>query len=483
MPTRNLIWMSLALAIAVLARGSGDRTPHGSRLGEIIAAVERSYIERIDADALFDAAVQGVMSKLDENSRYVSREDRADFEASIDLEFCGVGLELVGGDSGEGDAGTKRYLEVDGLLPESPAWRAGLSAGDSILAIDGVSTRGMPTSQAVARLRGRAGSRVVVTVAGSGADAAGMVIRDVELVRESIRIESVLGDRRRNDGSWDWRLEGRPDVAFIRLTGFGERTREDLERAITQTLADNRPSGLVLDLRGNPGGLLTTAVEVADLFLDSRELIVATRRRPADRSVGDGSGPAPGDAIEAAADRRLASAGDILDGLPMAVLVDGETASAAEIVAAALQDHARARIFGVRTFGKGTVQQILPLFSDGGLLKVTSSEYLRPNGKAIGRGGLGAGESWGVMPDVGLESAMGRDARRQLAAWRRQRDLVRPKVDLVRPRSVPDTVHRSNVSSLADSPERIDAVLGRAVGWLTSIPAPRTPEKNSPPRR
>lgn len=481
MPTRNLIWMSLALAIAVLACGSGDRTPHGRRLGEIIAAVERCYIDRIDADALFDAAVQGVMGKLDENSRYVSREDRADFEASIDLEFCGVGLELAGGDFG--DAGTKRYLEVDGLLPESPAWRAGLSAGDAILAIDGVSTRGMPTSQAVARLRGRAGSRIVVTVAGSGADAAGTVVRDVELVRETIRIESVLGDRRRNDGSWDWRLEGRPEVAFIRLTGFGERTREDLERAITQTLADNRPSGLVLDLRGNPGGLLTAAVEVADLFLDSRELIVATRRRPADRSVGDGSGPAQGDSVEAAADRRLASAGDILDGLPMAVLVDGETASAAEIVAAALQDHGRARIFGGRTFGKGTVQQILPLFSDGGLLKVTSSEYLRPNGKAIGRGGLGAGESWGVMPDVGLESAMGRDAKRQLAAWRRQRELVRPKVDLVRTRTTPDAAERSDVSSLADSPERIDAVLGRAVGWLTSIPAPRTPEKNSPPRR
>jgi len=471
MPTRNMIYMCLALAMAVLAHASGDRTPHGRRLGEIITAVERSYIEQVDADTLFDAAVEGVMGKLDENSRYVSSEDRADFEASLDLEFCGVGLELVGADSGDGEAGSNRYLEVDGLLPESPAWKAGLSAGDSILAIDGVSTRGMTTSQAVARLRGRPGSRVVVTVAGSGADAAGTVVRDVELVRETIRIESVLGDRRRSDGSWEWRIEGRPDLVFIRLTGFGEHTREDLEQAIERTLAEDRPTGLVLDLRGNPGGLVTSAVEVADLFLDCRDPIVATRGRPAASSASDGV-----DAIEAAPDRRLASAGDILDGLPMAVLVDGETASAAEIVAAALQDHARARIFGGRTFGKGTVQQILPLFSDGGLLKVTSSEYLRPSGKAIGRRTDGAGESWGVVPDVGLEVALGRDAKRRLAAWRRQRDLVRP-------RTVATASSEENVSSLAEAPERVDPVLGRAVEWLTSLAAPPMPEKNSPPRR
>lgn len=476
MPTRNMIYLWLALAMAVLAYASGDQTSHGRRLGEIITAVERSYIEHVDADTLFDAAVEGVMGKLDENSRYVSREDRADFEASLDLEFCGVGLELVGADSSDGEAGSSRYLEVDGLLPESPAWKAGLSAGDSILAIDGVSTRGMTTSQAVTRLRGRTGSRVVVTVAGSGADAAGTVVRDVELVRETIRIESVLGDRRRSDGSWEWRIEGRPDLAFIRLTGFGEHTREDLERAIERTLAEDRPTGLVLDLRGNPGGLVTSAVEVADLFLDSREVIVATHGRPADRSVTDGSEALQGDANAAAADRRLASAGDILDGLPMAVLVDGETASAAEIVAAALQDHARARIFGGRTFGKGTVQQVLPLFSDGGLLKVTSSEYLRPSGKSIGRRSAAAGESWGVVPDVGLEVALGRDAKRRLAAWRRQRDLVRPRGQASAAPSV-------NVSSLADAPERIDPVLGRAIEWLTSLPAPRMPEKNSPPRR
>lgn len=481
MPTRNVIYLSLALAMAVLAHTSGDRTPHGRRLGEIIAAVERSYIEQVDADTLFDAAVEGVMGKLDENSRYVSREDRTDFEASLDLEFCGVGLELVGADSGDGEAGSRRYLQVDGLLPESPAWKSGLSAGDSILAIDGVSTRGMTTSQAVARLRGRPGSRVVVTVAGSGTDAAGTVVRDVELVRETIRIESVLGDRRRSDGSWEWRIEGRPDLAFIRLTGFGEHTREDLERAIEQTLAEDRPAGVVLDLRGNPGGLVTSAVEVADLFLDSRELIVATRGRPASRAAADG-----GDATEAAPDRRLASTGDILNGLPMAVLVDGETASAAEIVAAALQDHARARIFGGRTFGKGTVQQILPLFSDGGLLKVTSSEYLRPSGKAIGRNHAGVGESWGVVPDVGLEVALGRDVKRRLAAWRRQRDLVRPNLmmpNLVRQSGVATALSEANISSLADAPEQVDPVLGRAVEWLTSLPAPRMPEKSSQPRR
>lgn len=460
MPSRNLSILLLCVAGGMLAYSARDRGGHGRRFGELLATVERSYIETVDPRSLYEAAVDGVLSKLDENSRYVRPAEREEFEASLDLEFGGVGLELD-------DRGGQPV--VKGLMPGSPAWRAGLAPGDRIVAIDGAATRGASLADAISRLRGRPGTNVLLSVAAdAGADASAAAVRDVTLAREMIRIESVLGDRRRADGGWEWRVEGRPEVAHVRITTFGEHTLGDLESALREIEAGGPLDGLVLDLRGNPGGLVSAAVDACDLLLVPPAVIVSTRGRRL--PPGDDAPPI---------DRRLATEGAMLEGVAIAVLVDEDTASAAEIVAACLQDHGRGTVIGGRTYGKGTVQQILPLLHDDGILKLTTSEYLRPNGSPI-HGNTDGIDERGVQPTVGFEIAATRESLARLDAWRRERDAVRPKASV-------DVLEEG---SLGDHPERIDVVLGRAVEWITagrdaaaSPQAVPKPEKNSPPRR
>jgi carboxyl-terminal processing protease len=239
--------------------------------------------------------------------------------------------------------------------------------------------------------------------------------RDVTLVRELIKTESVQGDRREPDGRWEWMIEGVPGVALVRVTTFGERTAEELAAAADAIAETGDPQGIVIDLRGNPGGLLSAAIDVCDLFLDDG-VIVHTRGRKA---------AAPGE--DAAIETRRAAAGAKLAGVPMMVLVDGLTASAAEIVAACLQDSGRATLVGSRTFGKGTVQSILPLSDDRGLLKLTTSEYLRPSRANIHRrAGDGDDEPWGVSPDAGYEITPTAESNSRLTIWRRSRDAAGP---------------------------------------------------------
>lgn len=460
MPSRNLFVIMLALGVSAVTWAARDRSLHGRRFGEVLATIEQEYIEPVDSSMLFDAAVEGVFEKLDENSRYVPPSQRASLEASLDLEFGGVGLELVEG-------GPDEHLVVESPIPGSPAWKAGLVAGDRILAIDGTSTRGMRLNEAVTRLRGRRGDRVVLTVAGAGADASLAAVHDVSLVRDTIRIESVLGDRRRDDGGWTWRIEGRPELALVRIASFGEHTAADFEKAISEIRAEGPLEGLVLDLRDNPGGLVSAAVDVCDHLLDPMNGTTVKRTRTSP-SVEPGlivstvgrTGGGPG-----GVDRRLATDGDLLEGIPIAVLVDEGTASAAEIVAASLQDHRRGRVFGGRTFGKGTVQRILPLSFDDGLLKLTTSEYLRPSGLRIHRhddvvlsSESGNGRGWGVVPDSGCEVTPTRESSVRLAEWRRNRDAVRPATSVV----------AAAPPSAAELPEQIDDVLRRALEWFSS---------------
>jgi carboxyl-terminal processing protease len=293
------------------------------------------------------------------------------------------------------------------------------------------------------------------------------------LVREIVRTESVLGDRRRGDGTWEWMIEGEPAAATIRITNFGERTADELRRAVeaitsrmagAKEQADQQPEGnqqpegykkrssgvLILDLRGNSGGLLSAAVEVCDIFLDDG-VIVSTKGRVLG---GQGAGDA-----ETTGDVRRATRGAALADLPMAVLVDGLTASAAEVVAACLQDHGRAIVVGSRTFGKGTVQSILPLSDGSGLLKLTTSEYLRPSRANIHRRSDDddSDTDWGVSPDRGCEiTPTGRQIE-ALQAWRRTRDIVSPK---------DGWGGAAEPGSQSSQPRRVDPVLAKAVDSL-----------------
>jgi len=296
------------------------------------------------------------------------------------------------------------------------------------------------------------------------AEGADGLARDVALVREIVRTESVLGDRRRGDGTWEWMVEGEPATATIRITNFGERTADELRRAVEaitsrMTGADQQaergeqePIGvLILDLRGNAGGLLSAAVEVCDIFLDDG-VIVSTKGRVLG---GQGAGDA-----ETTGDVRRATRGAALADLPMAVLVDGLTASAAEVVAACLQDHGRAIVVGSRTFGKGTVQSILPLSDGSGLLKLTTSEYLRPSRANIHRRSDDddSDTDWGVSPDRGCEiTPTGRQIE-ALQAWRRTRDIVSAK---------DGWGGAAEPGSQASQPRRVDPVLAKAVDTLS----------------
>jgi carboxyl-terminal processing protease len=452
-PKRNAIFLvviCLSCAAAYLAR---EQSAAGRRFGEVLALIEASYLERVDGEELFNAAVDATMARLDEHSAFIRGDGRADLEAVLDQRFGGVGLEL------SIDEATGVPVVASPVV-DSPAWRAGIRVGDRIEAIDGESTAGLPLRDVVGRLRGKPGDRVVLRVLSRAgvdvptldpaAEAAAINRRDVVLVREVIKTESVLGDHRRPDGGWDWWVEGVAGVGYARLAVFGEQTAEELATALDAMVAQGEVRGMVLDLRGNPGGLLSAAVEVCDLFLDEG-VIVQTRGR---RDAGTDE--------SATRETRRATAGQRLAGVPMVVLIDGLTASAAEIVAACLQDSGRATICGSRTFGKGTVQSILPLSDDRGLIRLTTSEYLRPSLANIHRRiGDGDQAEWGVSPDPGFEVNPTADSNARLAAWRRARHAAG---------GLPTSGVRS---APEDLPCDIDSVLARGIGRFS--PAPSSP--------
>ncbi|RLS77078.1 MAG: S41 family peptidase [Planctomycetota bacterium] len=449
MPKRNLILLLATVAACLAAVAARERDAQGRRFGEVMSIIDRAYLEPVDGDAIFDAAIDAAMSRLDEHSAFVRGEVRRELETALDQRFAGVGLELSIDDS-------RREPVVVTPVPGSPAWRAGIVAGDRIEAIDGEATAGLQLREVVNVLRGRRGEPVtlrIVSVAAPGGTLDPVATpaasaRDVTLVREFVRVESVRGDRRRADGGWNWMVEDEPHVALVRITGFGEQTAAELAAALESIAAEPDLRGLVLDLRGNPGGLLSAAVDVCDLFLEDGVIVVTRGRRNA-AAAGD----------EGVVDVRRATAGATLAGVPIAVLVDGLTASAAEIVAACLQDAGRATIVGSRSFGKGTVQSILPLSDGRGLIKITTSEYLRPSRANIHRRpDDGEGATWGVSPDAGCEIVPTAEAAERVREWRHRRDVVPPR----------EASGAGRAGSSAGLPRDVDAVLARGIEALAS---------------
>lgn len=482
MPKRNLFVLLLMIVASVVAWLARDRDGHGRRFAEVLGTIDRGYLERVDHKTLFDAAMEGVFSRLDEHSAFLAGDRRDQLDSLLDQEFGGVGVELFRDDASQG-------ITVVSPVRDSPAWHAGIAAGDRILAIDGVATMQMPLHEAFLRLRGRPGTRVLLSVASDGGaseqgGAGEGLARDVALVREVVTTESVMGDRRLRDGTWEWMVEGEPDTAILRISSFGERTADELRRAVEaiegrrtmaavtaeqdrdEDLRQARTGGmLILDLRGNAGGLLSAAVEVCDIFLDEGVIVSTRGRGPGGRAYREretGDGDAPG-VDTMARDVRRATRGAALDGMPMAVLVDGLTASAAEVVAACLQDHGRAIVVGSRSFGKGTVQTITPLSDGSGAIKLTTAEYLRPSRVNIDRKTGDEGDTtWGVTPDRGCEiTPTGRQIE-ALQAWRRARDVVPAKAS----EAGVEAAAASRQASQASLPRRIDLVLAKAMDAL-----------------
>lgn len=363
-------------------------------LVDTLDQVERNYVKDVSRRQLVEAAIKGVLSELDPYSNYISPEELRQFQSTVESQFGGIGITITGEDG---------LLKVLSPLAGTPAYRAGIIAGDSILEINGQSTNDLSVDDAARRLKGEAGSKVALTISHSGQSER----QKMTLTREVIHVETVLGDRHKDDDNWDFLYDHDKKIGYIRITGFSRDTADELQQALDE-LTKSGMKGLILDLRLNPGGLLSAAIEVSDLFI-SEGRIVSTKGRNSEERVWN------------------AHKEGTFEGFPMVVLVNRFSASASEIVSACLQDHHRAVIMGERTWGKGSVQNVIPLEENHSALKLTTAAYRRPSGKNIHRfPGAKDEDEWGVMPDKGFLVKLPDEELVRLMEDRRRRDVLLP---------------------------------------------------------
>jgi carboxyl-terminal processing protease len=361
-------------------------------LADTLDQIERNYVQPISRRELMEAAIAGMLGKLDPHSSYIPPDDIANFRTSVESQFAGIGIQL-GVDDGR--------LRIVSPLYGTPAYRAGLRAGDLIVSIDGRAADQMKLDDAVRALKGEPGSDVTVTVTrGSSRE---QIVR--KLTREMVHVETVLGEHRGADDRWDFMLDPERRIGYIRVSSFSRDTARDLRQALDR-LTGEKLRGLVLDLRFNPGGLLSSAIEVADMFIDEGR-IVSTQGRNVAEHVWDAEGPGT------------------YEGFPMVVLVNRFSASASEIVAACLQDHKRAVVVGERTWGKGSVQNVIELEEGKSALKLTTSSYQRPSGKNIHRfPDAKESDDWGVRPNEGYDLRLTDRDMASLFDDRQRRDVL-----------------------------------------------------------
>ncbi|MDP4991083.1 MAG: S41 family peptidase [Marivita lacus] len=322
--------------------------------GDIFERIRAQYVEEVDAGDLIEAAIDGMLTSLDPHSSYLSPDDAADMRVQTRGEFGGLGIEVT---QEEG------FVKVVSPIDGTPADEAGIEAGDFITHVDGASVLGLTLDDAVDLMRGPVGSEIIITVVREG-EAEPF---DVSIIRDTIKLTAVRT-----------RLQG--ESVVLRVTTFNDQTYTNLEAGLAEQIEaaggmDN-VEGIVLDLRNNPGGLLNQAIRVSDAFLEKGEIVSTRGRNPED------------------GDRYNATPGDLAEGKPIVVLINGGSASASEIVAGALQDHRRAIVVGTKSFGKGSVQTVMPLRGDGAM-RLTTARYYTPSGRSI--------QSLGVSPDIVVE--------------------------------------------------------------------------------
>ncbi|CAN7547687.1 S41 family peptidase [Bradyrhizobium sp. LjRoot220] len=320
--------------------------------GDVFERVRGSYVEKPDDAKLMEGAINGMISSLDPHSRYMNAKGWSDMQETTHGEFGGLGIEVTMDDG---------LVKVVAPIDDTPAAKAGIMSGDLITQIDDDSIQGMTLDQAVSKMKGPANSKIRLKIMRKGADAP----VEVAIVREIIRVRPV---RFRTEAG---------DIGYIRISSFNEQTTDGLRKAIAEiskAIPSDKLAGFVIDLRNNPGGLLDQAVSVTSAFMGRGE-VVSTRGRTPEETQ-----------------RFVARGGDLTKGKPLVVLINGGSASASEIVAGALHDHKRATIIGTRSFGKGSVQTIIPLGKGNGALALTTARYFTPSGKSI--------QAQGVTPDI-----------------------------------------------------------------------------------
>ncbi len=324
-------------------------------LGDVFERARAQYVEPVTDEELVENAIEGMLANLDPHSSYLDNDDFEQMRVQTSGEFGGLGIEVTM-DNG--------FVKVVSPIDGTPAFDAGIKAGDYFTHLDGETVMGLSLSEAVEKMRGKVGQPIVLTVVREGAED----VMDIEVVRDIIKIESVKS-----------RVE-QDDVGYVRITTFNQNTTPGLIKAIDDIKkeAGDKVIGYVLDLRNNPGGLLNEAITVSDAFLEKGE-IVSTRGRNEEDTKRDNARP-----------------GDLIDGKPVIVIINGGSASASEIVAGALQDHKRALVIGEQSFGKGSVQTIIPLPGHGAM-RLTTARYYTPSGRSI--------QAEGITPDIEVRPA------------------------------------------------------------------------------
>jgi len=345
-----------AAGLATAAGGNADTYRLGNLFGEVFERVRADYVEKPDEQKMIEAAINGMLTSLDPHSSYMNAKDFAEMNIKTKGEFGGLGIEVTM-ESG--------VIKVVSPYDDTPAKKAGLLANDLIVRIDGKDVQGSTLNEAVDKMRGPVGTPITVSV-----------VRDkkepfeVKMTRETIKIQSVK-----------YHKEG-DDIGYVRISSFSEQSDSGLQKAIAamDKEMDGKEKGFILDLRNDPGGLLIQAIAVSDAFLERGEVVSTRGRKP--------------EQVE----RYTATPGDITKGKPLVVLINGGSASASEIVAGALQDQKRATIIGTRSFGKGSVQTIMPLGNNDGAVRLTTQRYFTPSGRSI--------QAKGIDPDILIEEPL-----------------------------------------------------------------------------
>lgn len=363
---RNAIKLAgVALGLSLSAFSMADEAPTSGqeaktlpleelrRFSEVFDRIKSAYVEPVDDAKVLEDAIRGMIAGLDPHSTYLEPKAFEELQVHTSGEFGGVGIEITMDDG---------FIRVIAPIDDTPATKAGIKAGDIVTRIDGDSVKSMSLDESISKMRGKAGSEVVLTILRDGEDKP----LEITVVRDVIQVTSVK-QRMLNE-----------DYGYIRITQFQAKTGQDLEKALEKLQASNELKGLVLDLRNNPGGVLQAAVSVVDAFIDDGKIVYTEGRLP----TSD---------VEFNATQET-----LVPDVPVVVLINSGSASASEIVAGALQDHKRAIIMGTGSFGKGSVQTILPL-TDKRALKLTTARYFTPSGRSI--------QADGIQPDVVVENA------------------------------------------------------------------------------
>lgn len=356
--------------------------------------IEANYVKDVDQRVLIEGAINGMLSELDQYSAFIPPRSKTRFNQMMEQEFGGIGI-TVNTRGGR--------VTVVSPLPGTPAHTAGIRAGDIIVEVEGVPTKGMRLADAIQKLQGPVGRPVTLKVVHLGEKEP----QEKTLVRELIKSSTIRGERYRDDATWDFMLQTEPRIGYVRMTNFSRYTFQELKEAVDE-LMDSKMEGLVLDLRFNPGGLLQAAIQIADLFLTDGEIVSVKGRNVKERSWN-------------------AHKQNTYPDFPIAVLVNTYSASASEVLSACLQDNKRAVIVGERTWGKGSVQNIIQMEDGDSALKLTTASYHRPSGVNIHRfKGMKVSETWGVTPDKGYDIPFTAGEWREWDDDRSRRDVLSP---------------------------------------------------------